>query len=172
MAQLGWGGRGRAIPLCPGKSDVNLFGYGESVVDFDAEIPDGALNFGMAQQQLHRTQVAGSTVDECCFGTPKGVGAEKVRVEADRCNPARDKPGILPGGHAAFVITTATEQKFARFLASGFDVIVDGLPRLLRQLKPDGPTGLLLPHRCAIDRIPARCNVLDLRCVSPAISSK
>ena len=62
------------------------------------------------------------------------------------------------------MITTATEQKFARFLASGFDVIVDSLPRLLRQLKPDGPTCLLLPHCGAIDRIPARCNVVDPKC--------
>jgi len=89
------------------------------------------------------------------------VRAEKVRVEANRCNPARDEPRILPGRHAAAVITTATEQKFARFLARGFDVIIDGLPRLLRQLKPDGPTGLLLPHCGAIDRIPARRNVPD-----------
>ena len=68
-----------------------------------------------------------------------------MRVEANRCNLARDEPSILPGRHAAAVITTATEQKFAGFLASGFDVIVDGLPRLLRQFKPDGPPGLLLP---------------------------
>jgi hypothetical protein len=68
------------------------------------------------------------------------------------------------------VIATATEQKFARFLASGFDVIVDGLPRLLRQLKPDGPTGLLLPHCGAIDRIPAGCNVLDPKCDDVAAS--
>jgi hypothetical protein len=80
------------------------------------------------------------------------VRAEKVRVEANRCNPAGDKPSILPGGHAAVVITTAAEQKFARFLASGFDVIAAGLPRLLRQFKPDGPTDLLLPHCGAIDR--------------------
>jgi hypothetical protein len=51
------------------------------------------------------------------------------------------------------VITTATEQKFAR----GFDVIVEDLPRLLRQLKSNltRPTGLLLPHCGAIDRMPA-----------------
>src|SRR5262249_21672526 len=78
--------------------------------------------------------------------------------------PARDEPSILPRRHAAAVMTTATEQKFARLLASGLDVIVDGLPRLLRQLKSDGSTGLLLPHCGAIDRIPARCNVLDPKC--------
>jgi hypothetical protein len=56
------------------------------------------------------------------------VRAEKVRVEANRRNPARHEPGILPGGHAPVAITTATEQKFAGFLASGFDVIVASAP--------------------------------------------
>jgi len=88
-------------------------------------------------------QVAGSTVDECRFGAPKGVRAEEMRVEANRCNPARDEPGVLPRGHATVEITTSTEQKFARLLASGFEVIVDGLSRLLGQLKPDGPTCFL-----------------------------
>jgi hypothetical protein len=92
------------------------------------------------------------------------VRTEKVRVEADRCKPPRDKPSILPGGHAADVMTTAIEEKLARLLASGFDVIVDGLPRLLRQLKPYRPTGFLLPHRRAIDCVPARCNILDPKC--------
>jgi hypothetical protein len=64
--------------------------------------------------------------------------AEEVRVETNRCNPARDEPRILPGRHAPVLITTAIEQKMAGCLASGFDVIVDSLPRLLRQLKPDG----------------------------------
>jgi len=91
-----------------------------------------------------------------------------VRVEANRGKPVRDESGILTGGHAAVVITPATEQKFTRFLASGFDVIVDRLPRLLRQLESDGPTGLLLPDYGAINRIPARCNVLDPRCLGSA----
>jgi hypothetical protein len=47
------------------------------------------------------------------------VGAEKVRVESDRCNPVRNEPSILPGGQATAVITTPTEKKLARFLASG-----------------------------------------------------
>src|SRR5262249_1489638 len=32
--------RGRACPLCPGTSDINLFCYRERIVDFDAEIAD------------------------------------------------------------------------------------------------------------------------------------
>src|SRR5262249_55855261 len=35
---------GRAGRLCPGKSDVNLFRYGRSDVDFDAKIAVGVLN--------------------------------------------------------------------------------------------------------------------------------
>jgi hypothetical protein len=41
---------GKASRLCPSNSDVDLFGYGESVIDFDAEIPDSALDLRMPQQ--------------------------------------------------------------------------------------------------------------------------
>ncbi len=43
-------------------------------------------------------------------------------------------------------------EKLARFLTGGLDVVVDGLPRLLRQFRSDGPTSLPLSHRRAIDR--------------------
>ena len=41
---------GRACPLCPGYSDVNLFRYGKGIVDFDAEVPDRAFDLGMPEQ--------------------------------------------------------------------------------------------------------------------------
>ena len=37
-------GRSKASRLCPGNSDVDLFGYGESVINLNAEIPDCALD--------------------------------------------------------------------------------------------------------------------------------
>jgi hypothetical protein len=49
------------------------------------------------------------------------MNAEKVRIEANLRNPARDKPSILPDRHAAAVITAASEKKLARFLASSFE---------------------------------------------------
>ena len=48
-------GGAKPVQLCPCTSDVNLFSYGEGIIDFDAEIPDGALDLGMSQQELHGT---------------------------------------------------------------------------------------------------------------------
>ena len=48
-------GGAKPVRLCPGSSDVNLFSYGEGIIDFDAEIPNGALDLRMSQQQLDGT---------------------------------------------------------------------------------------------------------------------
>jgi hypothetical protein len=55
---------GRACPLCPDISDVDLFRYREGIVDLNAEVSDGAFDFGVAKQKLHGPQVASSTVDQ------------------------------------------------------------------------------------------------------------
>src|SRR5262249_45996125 len=39
--------RSRAGPLCPGSSDLNLLGYGKSVIDLDAKIPRRTFEFFM-----------------------------------------------------------------------------------------------------------------------------
>ena len=44
---------GRACLLCPGISDVDLFSYREGIIDLDAEVSDGAFDFGVAEQELH-----------------------------------------------------------------------------------------------------------------------
>src|SRR6516165_5215716 len=40
---------GRACPLCPLNSDVNLFRYPERVVELDAEVADRALDLRVAE---------------------------------------------------------------------------------------------------------------------------
>jgi hypothetical protein len=52
LAQTGGWRAGRACPLCPGISDINLFRYCQSVIDLDAEIPDRAFDLGMPEQEL------------------------------------------------------------------------------------------------------------------------
>jgi hypothetical protein len=47
----GEAGRGtKPVRFCPSTSDVNLFSYGQGIIGFDAEIPDGALDLGMSQR--------------------------------------------------------------------------------------------------------------------------
>lgn len=41
--------QGGVRPLRPGGSDINLFRYCESIVDFDPQISDGTLDFRVAQ---------------------------------------------------------------------------------------------------------------------------
>jgi hypothetical protein len=45
-------GTGGACLLCPGNSDVNLFRYGKGIIDLDAEVPDGAFDLCVPEQEL------------------------------------------------------------------------------------------------------------------------
>ena len=60
---------GRACPLCPGISDINLFRYCEGVIDLDAEISDRAFDLGMPEQELDSPQVARPPIDQGSFCT-------------------------------------------------------------------------------------------------------
>jgi hypothetical protein len=48
LARAGRTRMGRACPLCPGISDVDLFRYRKRIIDFDAEVSDGAFDFRVA----------------------------------------------------------------------------------------------------------------------------
>ena len=56
--------------LCskPTKSDVDLLRDSQGILNFNSEVSDGALQFGMAEQELDRANVARPAVDQCCFG--------------------------------------------------------------------------------------------------------
>jgi hypothetical protein len=73
---------------------------------------------------------------------------KKARVEANRCKPSSRRAEHIAGSSCSGCDHHGHRTEIRPFLARDFDVIVNGLPRLLRQLKPNGPTGLLLPH-CA-----------------------
>ena len=60
---------GQSMSALPGNSDINLFCYGQGVIDLDAEVSDGAFDLGVAEQKLHGPQVAGAPVDQGGFGS-------------------------------------------------------------------------------------------------------
>ena len=73
----------------PRGSDVDLLGDGERIVNLDAEVPDGALHFGVPKEKLNGAEVPGSPVNQGRLGSPQRVGAEQRRVEADAGDPLR-----------------------------------------------------------------------------------
>jgi hypothetical protein len=49
---------GQSCPLCPANSDINLFCYCQRVINLNPEIPDGALDFRVAEQELNGSKIA------------------------------------------------------------------------------------------------------------------
>jgi len=45
---------GQSVAALPMGSDVELLGNIEGIIEFDAEVSDGAFQLGMAEQQLDR----------------------------------------------------------------------------------------------------------------------
>ena len=60
---------GRACPLRPSITDINLFGYCQGIIDLNAEIPDRAFDLGMPEQELDSPQVACPPIDLGSFCT-------------------------------------------------------------------------------------------------------
>ena len=71
----------------PGISDLDLFRDGKSVVHLNAEVADGALDLGVAQQKLHRSQIAGPTVNQRRLCTPQRMRAKELCVQPNAGNP-------------------------------------------------------------------------------------
>src|SRR5712671_599577 len=98
-------------------SDIDLFGYSKSIINLDAKVAHRALDLCVAKQELHGSQIAGAPINQSRLGSPKRVGAEKVRVQPNVGNPLADEPGVLPRCHTPSRATPAGEHKFAGLLA-------------------------------------------------------
>jgi hypothetical protein len=62
---------GQSVPALPINSDIHLFGSFEGVVDLNSEVSDGALNFGMSEEQLNCSQVASAFINHGGFCPPQ-----------------------------------------------------------------------------------------------------
>src|SRR5262245_6065827 len=109
---------GRAGPLCPG--DL------KGIVHLDTEIPHGAFNLRMAEQKLHRAQVAGSAIDQRRLGSTQGMRGEFARVETDATDPLGYEPRILSRAQGAVRISASWEQVLASFASGPAKVVVKG----------------------------------------------
>src|SRR5215510_13952284 len=109
MARNCQGRRGRACPLCPGTSDINLFCYRERIVDFDAEIADRTLDLRVAEQKLGSPKVSRSPVDQSRFRSSQRMRAKQPRIEPDTANPFGDQTRVLARRHGTVTSPAARE---------------------------------------------------------------
>src|SRR6266704_2416312 len=71
VAQTGGWRTGRACPLCPGRSDINLFRYCQSIIYFDAEIYSSVTE-DEKHVPLVRALESGRLSDHCGLGIRLG----------------------------------------------------------------------------------------------------
>jgi hypothetical protein len=64
---------GRTRQFCPGSSDVDFFRDIKRVIDLYAKISDRALDLGVTEEELDRSQVARAAVDQCRLCLLRGV---------------------------------------------------------------------------------------------------
>ena len=135
LAQRGGWRTGRACPLCPGSSDINLFRYCQGVIDLDAEVSHRAFDLGMPKQKLNGPEISCSPVDQGSFYAPQRMGPKQPRVQSGASDPLRNKASILAGRHSGLGTTTTREQELAGSFVGGLEVIIDGLAGLLAQIQ-------------------------------------
>jgi hypothetical protein len=88
--------------------------------------------------------------------------AEQGWIKPDASDPFSDKRCVLPCCHTPPRHTPAVEQEFAWPLSRSADVVVNGLPGLLRHFESNRLPRFLLADCRSINGIPMWGNVLDL----------
>jgi len=78
---------GRACPLCPGTSDINLFRYCQGVIYFDAQVSDRAFDLGMPKQKLNGPKISCPPVDQGSFCASQRMRPKQPRVQSDAPDP-------------------------------------------------------------------------------------
>ena len=77
--------------------DFEPFRELQRIIQLDAEIADGALQLGMAQQQLAGSEIACLAIEHGDLRSPQAVAAIGGWFEPDQRHPLLDQPNILAG---------------------------------------------------------------------------
>lgn len=137
---------GGAFNSRPESLNLDLLGNRERVIKIDAEIPNSALDLGMPQQELDSSEVARSSVNHRCLGSPSRVCAVGQRIEPDCTKPGSQQTGILARGHRPRPVGSARKKRLALVQALLLQPVPDSLVGVLRDLELHRSTRLPLRH--------------------------
>ena len=131
--------------------DLGLLG----IVDVNAQVPDGALQLAVSEQQLYRPQVFRSAINQRCLSPAHGVSAVCRRIQSDGLDPPPDHPSILPRGKVRRAVQATGEKIVVTTESCLADPARDRLPGLLSNLELNRTLRLSLhDHRPGSDASP------------------
>lgn len=117
---------------------------GERVLYVDAKIANRALDFRVAEQDLHGAQVACLLVDDGRLGSAQRMGTVIFPAQSDPSHPLINKSRILPSADMLRMIDPAREDEVINLAASAFEPRKNAAAGGFKELKLNGPAGLLL----------------------------
>ena len=91
------------------RSDVDLLGNLQRIIDLDSEVPDRALQLAVTQQPLDGSQVLRVTVDQRRFCPPQRICAVIAWIKLDQRDSGLNDPRILPCGKVPTTFNSAEE---------------------------------------------------------------
>ncbi|VXC98446.1 hypothetical protein SPHINGOAX6_70783 [Sphingomonas sp. AX6] len=103
----------------------------------------------MSEQDLHRPEVAGGSVDHGGLRSPHRVRAIVFAPQSDGCDPFVHKPGILPRAHRTTAIQSTGEHVVICCAAAALQPSGKASTCISRDFELHRPTGLLLDHHSA-----------------------
>ena len=130
----------------PNWSDFYSLGECQRIFELDSKIPNGAIHFGVAEQELDGTQVAGLLVDLRHFCAPHRVYAISAGFQSNRRHPVADDPRVLAGRDMQLFVKAARPHVLGANHQRLSHPSFERATRAFRHLEPHRLLRLALQH--------------------------
>lgn len=159
-----------AVPTPSPPSDLRLFRDFERVIDFDAQVPHGRLQFGVPEEQLYGAKILGSTVDQRCFGPSHRVRPIVGAVKTKFVNPMPEKARVLSSAEMGRIVNSARKKIVVRLQSRVLDPRLQSISGGCRDFELNRSLGLVLHDSGAGCHLVAMADFSDFECdqVAPA----
>jgi hypothetical protein len=122
---------------------------------------DRAFDFGMTEQNLNSSQIAGCLIDYRRLRSPQRMSSVFLRLKANAGDPLPDETGILPCDYMAHIVVSRWKNEVIEGAASPLEPSEQRLTGGLYELELHWPLGLLLYDHGTISDTAASGDVAD-----------
>jgi hypothetical protein len=98
---------------------LRAFSKCERILDVDPQVPNGALDLRVAEQDLHGAQAARQLVNDRGLGSSQRM--RPLGPQSDSGHPVINEPSILPGADMIGVIDPAGKSELVNRSVSTFE---------------------------------------------------